>query len=140
MRRGFTEIFLLIFPTTALVFGVLVYFLMHLDTIGLNGLMMAIGLGIACGLTFGIGVGYFARGMEFSFPTDPTADMTMRLQLALLDMGYRLDHQFQKIITFEPTMRAGLFADRIRVEFKQGEVIIEGPQYHLEKLRENLGV
>lgn len=140
MRRGFTEIFLLIFPTTALLFGALVYFLMKLDTLGMNGLLMAMGLGIACGLVFGIGVGYFARGMEFAFPVDPSVDVHTRMQLVLLDMGYRLDSQFQKIITFQPTMRAGLFADRIRVELKQGEVLIEGPRYHLEQMRLRMGI
>jgi hypothetical protein len=62
------------------------------------------------------------------------------MQLLLLDMGYRLDNQFQKIITFQPTVRAGLFADRIRIEIKHGQVQIEGPLYHLEQLRLKMGV
>jgi hypothetical protein len=131
---------MLIFPTTALLFGAMIYYLMKLDTLGTNGLIMAIGLGLATGLTFGIGVGYFARGMEISFAFDPSVDIHMRMQLLLLEMGYRLDNQFQKIMTFAPTMRAGLFADRIRIELKQGQVLVEGPRYHLEKLREKMGV
>ncbi len=140
MRRSFVEIFLLVFPSTALVFGGLLYFLMHLNTFGLNGLLFAMGMGIACGLVFGIGIGYFARGGELSFAIESAKDAQTQLQIALLQMGYRIDNQFQRIMLFQPTMRAGLFADRIRVEFRSGEVLIEGPQYHLERLRVNLGV
>lgn len=139
MRRSFAEIFLLIFPTTALMFGGLVYYLMRLNTLGTQGLVMASGLGIGCGLVFGIGVGYFARGLEITLPIDPSVDVHTRLQLMLLDMGYRIDNQFQKIITFAPTVRAGLFADRIRVEIKHGALQMEGPRYHLEKVRDMLG-
>lgn len=139
MRRTFAEIFLLIFPSTALLFGGLVYYLMRLGTQGTHGLVVAASLGIGCGLVFGIGIGYFARGMELSLPIDPSVDVHTRLQLMLLDMGYRMDNQFQKIITFAPTVRAGLFADRIRVEIKHGALLMEGPRYHLEQVREKLG-
>ena len=140
MRRSFAEIFLLIFPTTSLLFGAMVYYMLKLDTLGMNGLLMAVGLGLGTGLVFGIGIGYFARGMEFAFAVDPTTDVHTRMQLILLEMGYRLDNQFQKIMTFSPTLRAGLFSDRIRIEFKHNEVQVEGPRYHLEQLRERLGV
>lgn len=138
--RSFKDIFLIVFPLTAVVFGGMVYYLLRFHTLGEKGLMMAGGLGLACGLVFGIGVGYYARSLEIDFEIDPSVDICTRLQLLLLEMGYRLDNQFQRVITFEPTMRAGIFADRIRVELANGSVHLEGPRLHLEKLRQKLGV
>ena len=101
---------------------------------------MAVGLGFMCGMVFGTGIGYLVRSTEVEVPVDPSVDIFTRLQLLLLSMGYRLDNQFQKVITFEPTMRAGIFSDRIRVELLQGMIKIGGPVYHLEKIRTKLGV
>jgi NhaP-type Na+/H+ or K+/H+ antiporter len=140
LNRSFKDIFVLVFPLTGLLFGAMTYFLLNLKTLGPQGLWMAIGLGFACGMVFGIGVGYFVRSLEITFEVDPTIDLHTRLQLILLDMGYRLGDQFQKVITFEPTVRAGIFADRIRVEFIHGTVRMDGPRWHLERLREKLGV
>lgn len=138
--RSFKDIFILVFPLTAVLFGAMTYFLLNLKTLGEQGVWMAVGLGFACGVVFGVGVGYFVRSLDFKFEVDPSVDIFTRLQVLLLDMGYRLESQFQKVITFEPTMRAGIFSDRIRVELLQGEVRIEGPRWHLERLREKLGV
>lgn len=140
MRRNFKEIFMVVFPLTAMLFGGMTYFLLNLKSLGPHGMMMAGGLGFACGIVFGVGVGYFVRSLEYGFDIDPSVDIITRLQLLLLEMGYRLDNQFQKIITFEPTMRAGIFADRIRVEMMPGHVKIEGPHWHVEKIRATLGV
>lgn len=140
MNRSFKEIFLIVFPLTGVAFGALVYFLMRFNTLGEKGIMMASILGLACGIVFGIGTGYFVRSLEYDFDIDPSVDIHTRLQLLLVEMGYRLDNQFQKIITFEPTMRAGIFADRIRVELMPGHIKIEGPHWHLEQLRQRLGV
>lgn len=140
MGRGFKDIFLIVFPLTAALFGGMTYFLLNLKTLGMEGVWMAVGLGFACGLVFGVGVGYFVRSMEYSFDIDPMVDISTRLQLLLLEMGYRLGHQFKKVITFEPTLRAGIFADRIRVEMMQGTVRMEGPRWHIERLRSKLGV
>lgn len=140
MGRGFKDIFMVVFSLTGMLFGALTYFLLNLDTLGGNGLWIALGLGVACGLTFGIAVGYFVRSMEFTFNIDPSVDIFTRMQLLLLEMGYKLDNQFKKVITFQPTLRAGIFADHIRVEMMQGTVRMEGPHWHLERLREKLGV
>lgn len=140
MNRSFKDIFLVVFPLTAITFSGLVYLLMRFHTLGEKGVFMAAILGVALGLVFGIGVGTFVRSLEVSFPVDPSVDIYTRLQLMLLEMGYRLDNQFQKIVTFKPTMRAGIFSDQIRVELMHGMVKLEGPRWHLEKLRANLGV
>src|ERR1043166_9109669 len=99
MNRGFKDIFLIIFPLTAILFGALLYFL-NLKALGPQGVWLAVSLGFACGLVFGVGVGYFARTMEYSFDIDPTVDMQTRMQLLLLEMGYQLDNQFKKVMTF----------------------------------------
>lgn len=138
--RSFKDIFFIVFPLTALVFGGLLYFLFDLDARGSSGMMLAVGLGFGCGAVFGIGIGYFVRSLDFTFEVDPSVDIVTRLQLMLGEMGYRLDNQFQKIITFVPTMRAGIFADQVRVELMQGAVRIEGPRWHLECIRQKLGV
>lgn len=138
--RSFKDIFMVVFPLTALLFGGMLYFLLNLKTLGPHGMWMAIGLGFACGVVFGVGVGYFVRSLEFTFEIDPSVDISTRLQLLLLEMGYRLDNQFQKVITFAPTIRAGIFSDRIRVELLNGAVRLEGPRWHLEQIREKLGV
>jgi hypothetical protein len=141
MSRGFKDIFLVVFPLTALLFGVMTYFLLQLNTLGSKGFMMALGLGFSCGIVFGCGVGYYVRTLEFDFEVDHQhTDVYTRLQLTLLEMGYRLDNHFQRVITFEPTMRAGIFADHIRVEMAPGRIIIGGPRWHLEKLRDKLGI
>jgi hypothetical protein len=140
MKRKFSGIFLIIFPLTALLFGVMTYFLLNFKSHGQHGVAMACGLGVMCGMVFGIGVGYFVRSLEYDFDIDPSIDISTRLQLMLSEMGYRVDNQFQKIITFKPTMRAGIFADRIRVEIIPGHVRIEGPHWHIEKICSNLGV
>jgi hypothetical protein len=138
--RSFKDIFLLVFPLTGLLFGGMLYYLFNLNQSGTSGLMMAVALGFACGIVFGVGIGYLVRSNEIELPMDPSVDIFTRLQLLLLSMGYRLDNQFQKVITFEPTMRAGILSDRIRVELLQGMIKIGGPVYHLEKIREKLGV
>ena len=140
MKRKFTDIFLIIFPLTALVFGTMTYFLLNFKSQGQQGLWMAGGLGMMCGVVFGVGVGYFVRSLEYDFDIDPSIDISARLQLLLLEMGYRVDNQFQKVITFKPTVRAGIFSDRIRVELVPGHVRIEGPHWHIEKLRAELRV
>lgn len=138
--RSFKDIFFIIFPLTALAFGGLTYYLLKLQLLGPQGLWVAVGLGFGCGMVFGIGVGYFVRGIEFSFEVDSSIDINTRLQLMLLEMGYRLEDRFQKVMVFAPTLRAGIFADRIRVELIPGTVKMGGPVYHLEKVREKLGV
>lgn len=140
MQRKFSDIFLIVFPLTALVFGAMTYFLLGLKVHGTHGLYMAVGLGFMCGIVFGVGVGYFVRSLEYEFDIDPSVDIATRLQLVLLEMGYRIDSQFKKVITFKPTMRAGIFADRIRVELVSGHVRLEGPHWHVERIRATLGI
>ncbi len=140
MGRSFKDIFFVVFPLTGLLFGAMMYYLLNLKTLGEHGLWMAVGLGFACGTVFGIGVGYLVRTNEITFAVDPSVDIFTRLQLLLIGMGYKLDNQFQKVITFEPTMRAGILSDRIRVEMMQGMIKIGGPVYHLDKIRAQLGV
>jgi hypothetical protein len=140
MRRTFKDIFLLIFPLTGLMFGGMTYFLLKFHTLGMQGIYMAVGLGFGCGIVFGIGIGYMVRSTEISFDIDPSIDIQTRLQLLLLEMGYRMGERFQKVIIFNPTMRAGIFADRIRIEMIPGLVKMEGPVYHIEKIRTSLGV
>ena len=138
--RSFKDIFFMVFPLTAALFGGMTYFLLNLHSLGTKGVMTAAGLGFACGIVFGVGVGYFVRSLIFQFNLDPSVDIYTRLQLILLEMGYRLDNKFQKIVTFAPTARAGIFADTVRVEFMQGTVRIEGPRWHMEQLRIKLNV
>jgi hypothetical protein len=140
MRRSFRDIFIVIFPMTALLFGGMTYVLLRLHALGIDGMLMAIGLGFGCGMVFGIGVGYLARSVEVTMQFDPSVDFFARLQLFLQEMGYRPENQFQKVITFEPTTRAGIFADRVRVELLHGAIRVEGPRYHLEKLQQRFGV
>ncbi len=140
MKRNFGEIFLVVFPLTGLVFGTLIYFLWNLNAHGTNGLLMASSLGLGCGLVFGFGVGFFVRSLEYQFTVDPSVDIATRLQLLLLNMGYRADNAFKKVMLFSPTVRAGIFADRIRVEINNGHVSVEGPRLHVEKIRTELAV
>ncbi|HVY12981.1 MAG TPA: hypothetical protein VHB73_05390 [Alphaproteobacteria bacterium] len=140
MGRSFKDIFLLVFPLTGLPFGVLTYYLLHFQTLGERGLWMAVGLGVACGLVFGIGIAYFVRSSEITVAVDPSIDVYTRIQLLLLRMGYRLDNQFQKVVTFKPTFRAGIFADHIRIELSPGVAKISGPVYHLDIIQAKLGV
>ncbi len=140
MKRNFSDIFLLVGSLTGLVFGTLIYFLWDLKSQGSHGLMLAGALGLGCGLVFGLGVGFFVRSLEYQFTLDPSVDITTRLQLLLSTMGYRSDNQFRKILLFSPTVRAGIFADRIRVEINNGHVAIEGPRWHVEKIRTALSV
>ncbi|NDE89841.1 MAG: hypothetical protein EB059_01675 [Alphaproteobacteria bacterium] len=140
MKRKFGDIFFVVFPLTAILFGALTYFLLNFKSLGPHGMMMALGLGVMCGMVFGIGVGYFVRSLEYAFDIDPSVDISTRLQLLLIGMGYRIDNQFQKIMTFQPTVRAGIFADRIRIEMMPGHIRMEGPHWHIEKIRATLGV
>ncbi len=140
MGRSFKDIFLIVFPLTGLLFGGLLYYLLNLKSMGAPGMQTAAGLGLACGLVFGVGIGYLVRTNEVTLPVDASVDVYTRLQLILLQMGYRLDTQFQKVVTFEPTLRAGIFADRIRVELVPGQIRIGGPVYHLEQIQDRLGL
>lgn len=140
MKRKFSDIFLMVFPLTAIVFGALIYFLWNLKSQGHNGLYLAGGLGLGCGLVFGTGVGLFVRSLAYEFDVDPSIDIVTRLQLLLLNMGYRVENQFKKVMLFSPTMRAGMFADRIRIEINQGHISVEGPRLHVEKIRNALAV
>jgi NhaP-type Na+/H+ or K+/H+ antiporter len=140
MGRSFRDIFLLVFPLTGLLFGGMTYYLLNMKVLGMNGLLMAVGLGFACGLVFGIGIGYLVRSYEITVNIDPKVDIYTRLQLLLGQMGYRLGDQFQRVVIFEPTLRAGIFADRIRLEMLQGQIKLEGPNYHLDRIRTQLGV
>jgi hypothetical protein len=140
LRRSFTDIFLLIFPLTGLMFGGMTYFLLKFHTLGVQGIYLAVGLGFGCGMVFGIGIGYMVRSAEVSLEIDPSVDIQTRLQLILLEMGYRMGERFQKVIIFNPTLRAGIFSDRIRVELIPGMVKLEGPVYHVEKIRTTLGL
>lgn len=139
MGRSFKDIFLIVFPLTGLLFGALTYYLLNLKSLGPQGMYMAVALGFACGIVFGVGIGYFVRSSEVTLPVDQSVDIFTRMQLLLGGMGYRLDNQFQKVITFAPTLRAGLFSDHIRVELMPGLVKVSGPVYHVERLREKLG-
>ncbi|MBI3418768.1 MAG: hypothetical protein HY053_01350 [Proteobacteria bacterium] len=140
MTRSFKDIFLIVFPLTALLFGGMTYYLLNLKTLGSHGLWMAVGLGFGCGAVFGTGIGYFVRSFEFDFDIDPSVDIDTRLQLLMLEMGYRLEDRMKKVVIFSPTLRAGILADRIRVELMPGHVKIGGPVYHLEQIRKKLGV
>ena len=140
MKRKFTDIFFVVFPLTGLVFGALIYFLWHLKSQGQHGMMMAGGFGVAIGIVFGMGVGFFVRSLAYEFAVDPSVDIVTRLQLLLLEMGYRVENQFKKVMLFSPTVRAGIFADRIRVEINNGHVAIEGPHWHVEKIRNSLAI
>jgi hypothetical protein len=140
MGRSFKDIFIVVFPLTGALFGVLVYFLLRLGTIGPNGMTTAAGLGFICGMVFGIGVGYFVRSLDYSFDIDPSINIAPRLQTLIMGMGYRYDTQLEKIMTFEPTVRAGMFADRIRVELMPRRVRLEGPHWHIQKIRTTLRV
>lgn len=134
------------FPLTGLLFGVLIYYLPHLLPFvthpepNPNSIWVAIGLGFFCGTVFGVGLGYLVRTTEVVIPVDPSVDMYTRLQLLLADMGYRLGDRFQKVVIFEPSFRAGIFADRVRLEMQQGQIKLEGPVYHLEHICSKLGV
>ena len=140
MKRKFADIFLIVFPLTGIMFGVLVYFLWNLKAQGLHGLTTAAALGTGCGLVFGCFVGFFVRSMHYQFAIDPSVDISTRLHLMLHSMGYRPDSQMQKILLFSPTVRSGIFADRIRIEINAGQVTIEGPHSHVEKIRDTLAV
>lgn len=140
MKRRFSDIFLVVFPLTGLMFGALIYVLWNLKAQGTHGIMVAGGLGAACGLVFGIGVGLFVRSLSYEFNVDPSIDIATRIQLLLHSMGYRPENQFKKVLLFSPTVRAGIFADRIRVEINTGHVAIEGPYLHVEKLRNVLAI
>ena len=140
MKRNFGDIFLVVFPLTGLVFGALIYFLWNLKAQGNHGLLLAGGLGLGCGMVFGLFVGFFVRSLEYQFTVDPSIDIATRLQLLLLNMGYRADNAFKKVLLFSPTVRAGIFADRIRVEINNGHVAIYGPRLHVEKIRAELAV
>ena len=140
VKRSFETIFIRVFPLTGMLFGALTYYLLNLQMLGERGTLLAVMMGFTCGMVFGVATGYFVRSDLYEFEVDPSVDIFTRLQLQLINMGYRLEHQFKKVITFQPGFRAGIFADRIRVEFIQGTVRIEGPALHLEKIRATLGV
>ncbi len=140
MKRDFFSIFALIFVLTATLFGCLTFYLLNLKSLGDHGMLVAGGLGFLCGAVFGVGIGYFVRTAAYSFDIDPCVDIDTRLQILLLDMGYRLENRFKKVMTFIPTFRAGIFADRIRAELMPGYVMLEGPYWHIEKIRRALGV
>ena len=132
MRRSFLDVFLLVLPLAGLTFGLLVYALMlhrHEDGVGLS-----VALGLICGTVFGVGAGYFVRTLEYVADVEASGDMSLRIEMALVEMGYRLEHRYQKVVTFRPSLRAGLFADRIRVELMNSRLRLEGPHLHVEKL------
>lgn len=131
--RSFKDIFLLLFPLTTFVVGALAYSLLH-------SLVFASVAGGGCGLVVGGMAGYYGRSFEFVFDFDPSINIYTQLQLLLLEMGYRLDNQFQRVITFAPTARAGLFSSHIRVEINTNSVKLEGARWHIHQLRDKLGV
>lgn len=140
MQRKFSDIFLVVFPLTTIVFGALIYVLWDLKSQGQHGLFLAGALGVGCGIIFGTGVGLFVRSLAYEFDIDPSIDIVTRLQLLLLNMGYRVENQFKKVMLFSPTMRAGIFADRIRIEINKGHIAVEGPRLHVEKIRNSLAI
>ena len=140
MGRTFIQIFASVFLSAGLVFGGLTFTLMRLHTYGAAGLAVAAGLGVLCGTLFGVLVGYYARTLRYEFECDASVDIPLRLELLLKRMGYQLETRFQKVITFRPTLRAGLLSDRVRVELLSGRIVLEGPQGHIEKIRATLGV
>ena len=132
--RGFFPIFQLIFLLTAFLFGGLCFWLLALPW------HSAVILGIACGTVFGVGIGYFVRNWQVAVASDGAGALEQRLQLALIEMGYRLDDRFSRVLTFRPTLRSGILSDRFTVELHGDHLRITGPQYHLERLAEKLGV
>lgn len=138
MRNTIIDLLLRIFPLTAIAFGVAIYGLMlhrHPD-----GIIISVFLAFLCGSVFGVGIGLLARTNEYRADTDLSPLFMWPLQMALLELGYRREHQLQKIVTYQPMLRAGIFADRIRIEFLQGGCRIEGPAHHVERLVAKLGV
>jgi uncharacterized protein YneF (UPF0154 family) len=140
MKRQFTDVFFVVMPLTALMFGAIIYFFSSLKAHGHQGIVLACMLGATSGIVFGIIFGYFVRSLEYDFNVDPKVAIAPRLQMLMMDMGYRMENQFSKVMTFKPTLRAGVFADRIRVEFTEGHVRIEGPHWHVERVRSNLSL
>ncbi|RTL65404.1 MAG: hypothetical protein EKK41_20180 [Hyphomicrobiales bacterium] len=137
MLNSFFQIVWLVLPTTGLTFGGILYGLMlHRHP---KGMILAFVLGLLCGLIFGVGIGYFCRRVEHEVRVDSVGVLGRQIAMVLQRMGYSQEHVFNKVVTYRPTLRAGLFADRIRVETMSGCARIEGPHKHVEHLISKLG-
>ncbi|QQR69292.1 MAG: hypothetical protein IPI58_00990 [Alphaproteobacteria bacterium] len=132
--RSFLQIMLLIGLGSALTFGMIYWRITNVPP------TTAIVIGIMVGLVFGVGIGYHAQEYALSLGSSgQPGDPSLHLQLLLGRMGYRVETRMQHMMTFKPTLKAGLFADRIRVEFLGSQMNVSGPRHHITRLQNDMG-
>ncbi len=134
---GFVSTFLRLAVFSGVAFGVLWSVLFAL-TGGMDFGQVcntAIWTGLLFGGLFGFIMAFFMKGEAFSVPVQDRGAFLTRLNTALAGIGYELESQTERFLTFRPTARAGILAGKVHVQMDPGSATIVGPSTHIKKLR-----
>ena len=134
--RTFFSVFQTLFFVTGVPFALILWGMLDLPW------HKAIIVAITAGIAIGMPLGYYLRGSEvrFAHDGDQSTDFNVRIAAALMDMGYKREIAFKHATTYKPTVRAGIFGDRIVINVDNFDVMVCGPKYHVDKLVKTLGM
>lgn len=101
-------------------------------------LPFGLGAGLFFGIFFGLTMGFFVKGETISIKTPDQRQFVSRLKAAMAELGYNRGERNGDCWTFKPSVKAGLAAGRISIQFMEDKAVLVGPKMYLEKLRKRL--
>lgn len=100
----------------------------------LNSFIPSVMFAILYGFTMGI----FYRVDTVYVNKNESKDIKDKLIIEMAKLGYHPDNQVENVITFKPNIYAGRAAGNISVIYKDGELILTGPRFHIRNLKKRL--
>jgi len=134
--RGYWHTFLLLALVNSISFALLWTLLFSAVTDLKFGQVLPIALcgSIGFGLLTGAIMAFSLKASTITIPIQDGRAFTERLTARLARLGYHLESQTTDILTFKPSLKAGLFAPRITVRIQETSATIVGSSSYIQKL------
>jgi hypothetical protein len=97
----------------------------------INSFVPALFIGLAYG--FMLGCFYRVGTVKIKFADNQKAMEDLVIEMSKL--GYHPHNQVENVITFTPNIYAGKAAGNISAIFKEHELVLAGPKWHIRRLR-----
>ena len=94
--------------------------------------------GLCFGLVFGLAAAILVRPITISLRFDDREAFLSRLHAAFVEIGYRPLSRFNTRVVYQPSLKAGLFADTVVVQIEDTSATVLGSAPEARELKSRL--